>query len=70
MVPLEGTSFPVIAPEDLIAMKLAAGGGQDYEDARRLLSILEGKIDDGALRERCRERRVSDRLDLIRSSRP
>ena len=65
-VPVEGTSIPVVAPEDLIAMKIEAGGGQDYEDARRLMDILAGKLDMKTLRERCRERRVSDRLDLIR----
>lgn len=46
-------------------MKLEAGGGQDCEDARRLLSILKTKIDGNKLRERCHERRVTDRLALI-----
>ena len=31
--------IPIVTPEDLIAMKLEAGGGQDYEDVRRLLRV-------------------------------
>lgn len=65
-VPIEGVPIPVVAPEDLIAMKLEAGGGQDYEDARRLLVILARKIDTNALADRCRERNVLDLLDLIK----
>lgn len=64
-VEVEGASVPVVAPEDLLAMKLEAGGGQDYEDARRLVEILGAKLDMKALRARCKERRVSDRLKLI-----
>ncbi len=47
-------------------MKLSAGGGQDYEDARRLLSVLSGKLDEQKLSEYCRERKVTDRLALLR----
>lgn len=65
-VAVEGISIPVVAPEDLIAMKLEAGGGQDYEDARRLLEVVKGGLDEARLAQSCRERRVLDRLALIR----
>lgn len=64
-VELEGETLPILAPEDLIAMKLEAGGGQDYEDARRLLAILAGTIDRNRLDQSCAERRVADRLRSI-----
>jgi predicted nucleotidyltransferase len=64
-VSVEGTSVMVVAPEDLLAMKLEAGGGQDFEDARRLLTILSGKLDMKTVRERCTQRRVADLLDRI-----
>lgn len=54
-----------LAPEDLVAMKLQAGGGQDYVDARSLLA-LPGGLDEDLLESACRERRVLDRLALIR----
>lgn len=62
----DGVSIPIVRPEDLIAMKLEVGGGQDYEDARRLLSILTGKLDESKLNEYCRDRNVLDRLVLLR----
>ena len=65
-VTAEGVTIPVVRPEDLIAMKLEAGGGQDYEDARRLLSVLAGKLDEDLLYEACSSRRVKDRLALLR----
>jgi predicted nucleotidyltransferase len=65
-VEVEGGKIPIVRPEDLIAMKLSAGGGQDYEDARRLLSVLSGKLDEQKLSEYCRERKVTDRLALLR----
>lgn len=61
----EGIAIPVVTPEDLIAMKLSAGGGQDYEDARRLISVLSGKLDKERLRQYCRQRQISERLALI-----
>lgn len=65
-VTVEGISIPVVSAEDLIAMKLEAGGGQDYADARRLLEVLKGGLDEARLEESCRERRAVDRLALIR----
>lgn len=65
-VSAEGLMIPVVRPEDLIAMKLEAGGGQDYEDVRRLLAVLAGKLDEVLLKESCSARRVVDRLALVR----
>jgi len=66
VIEAEGVRIPVVRPEDLIAMKLKAGGGQDYEDVRRLLSLLAGRLDEKLLNESCRERKVLDRLALLR----
>ncbi|MFI5360771.1 MAG: hypothetical protein ACHQ49_02275 [Elusimicrobiota bacterium] len=66
-VAAEGVTIPVVRPEDLIAMKLEAGGGQDFEDVRRLLSVLAGKLDELLLKESCSARRVDDRLALCRA---
>lgn len=65
-VPLGDVTVRVVAPEDLIAMKLQAGGGQDYEDARRLLDLLSAHGDAAAIEARCAERGVTDRLALAR----
>lgn len=65
-VTVEGVAIPVVGPEDLLAMKLEAGGGQDYEDVRRLLGILADRLDEARLQESCRERRALDRLALLR----
>jgi predicted nucleotidyltransferase len=62
----EGVAIPIVQAEDLIAMKLEAGGGQDYEDARQLLSIRAGMLNEGLLTESCRERKALDRLALLR----
>lgn len=65
-VTVEGVSIPVVSAEDLIAMKLEAGGGQDYEDARRLLEVLKGALDEARLDASCLERRALERLALLR----
>lgn len=59
-------SLPAVRPEDIIAMKLQAGGGLDYDDARELLRIQAGRLDEPLLEGACRKRRVLDRLALIR----
>lgn len=64
-IDLGSGSLPAVRPEDIIAMKLQAGGGLDYEDARELLRIQAGRLDQAMLEEACRERRVLDRLALI-----
>jgi len=65
-VTAQGIKIPVVSPEDLIAMKLEAGGGQDYEDARRLLSVHKDRLDNALLNASCRDRHVLDGLALLR----
>jgi predicted nucleotidyltransferase len=62
----EGVSIPVVIPEDLIAMKLEAGGGQDHVDARQLLHILKDRLDESRLFSSCGERKALDGLALLR----
>ena len=65
-VAVEGMMIPVVPPAELIAMKLEAGGGQDYEDAKRLIEVLGERLSTEALEASCRARRVTKRLELIR----
>ena len=65
-VATDGVSIPVVLPEDLIAMKLESGGGQDYEDARQLLAVRAGTLDEPRLLQSCRERKTLERLALLR----
>jgi hypothetical protein len=58
--------IPTIRPEDIIAMKLQAGGGLDYEDARALLQIQDQRLDEALLMDACKARHVLDRLALLR----
>ena len=65
-ITLGESSVPAVGPEDIIGMKLQAGGGLDYEDARALLQMQAGKLDENLLKEICAARRVSNRLALLR----
>ena len=65
-VELEGLKIPLVRPEDLLAMKLQAGGGLDWQDAKAVYAVQQGKIDEVLLEQACRERRVLDRLALLR----
>ena len=59
---------PVLAPEDLVAMKLFAGGALDFEDARGILQTQTGKIDQDTLLQACQSLRVTKALALLRKS--
>lgn len=61
-----GLEIPVVRPEDLIAMKLHAGGGLDWEDARAVYGVQKGRLDETLLEDACRRRKVLDRLELLR----
>jgi len=65
-VEIGGASLPTVRPEDIISMKLQAGGRLDYDDAKELLRIQAVRLDEAMLKEACRARRVLDRLALIR----
>ncbi|MDE2038688.1 MAG: hypothetical protein KGO96_10845 [Elusimicrobia bacterium] len=58
--------LPVLRREDLIAMKLLAGGGIDFEDARQLLEIHAGRINEELLLLSCSQLKVHKELALIR----
>lgn len=57
---------PAVRPEDIIAMKLQAGGGLDYEDAKAILQVQSERIDQAVLESACAARRVSNRLASLR----
>ena len=65
-VDLEGLEIPLVRPEDLLAMKLQAGGGLDWQDAQAVYGVQRGKIDEALIEQACRERRVLDRLARLR----
>lgn len=65
-VELGGGSLPAVRREDIIAMKLQAGGGVDLEDARSLLRLHGDRLDEEILSEACRARRVGALLERIR----
>lgn len=65
-VELEGLKIPLVRPEDLLAMKLQAGGGLDWQDAKAVYAVKKGTLDEPLLEQACRERRVSDRLARLR----
>ena len=45
-VEVEGDNIPVLQPEDLILMKLEAGGPQDFLDVQQLLSVAPPQLCD------------------------
>lgn len=48
--PLLDTPVPFLGAEDLVAMKLFAGGGNDIEDVRGILQVSGPKLDPALLR--------------------
>ena len=54
-----GHRVPVISPEDLIVLKCLAGGPIDLEDARSILEIMKGKLDDEYLEQELKRCRIS-----------
>lgn len=57
-IALAGWDVPVLRPEDLIAMKLAAGGPVDLQDARAVYSAALSELDRPLLEASCRARKV------------
>ena len=66
-VDLGGGSLPAVRREDIIAMKLQAGGAVDLEDASELLRVHAGRLDEAMLAEACRARRVTAKLQTLRA---
>lgn len=67
-VDIGGGEIPSVPPEEIIAMKLQAGGGLDLDDAKELLRVHAGKLDAGELEEACRSRRSLDALHRLRAT--
>ncbi len=63
---LGGWTIPVACPEDLIAMKLSAGGAVDIADAKSLLEVQKARLDEPLLLQACKRLRVDKKLKHIR----
>lgn len=50
----DGMRFRMASPEDLIALKVYAGGPKDLEDAKGVLEVQEGGIDNELLIRLCK----------------
>lgn len=68
-ISFQGLEIPVVRPEDLIAMKLDAGGGLDWEDARAVYEVQGASLDASMLETACDSRGVLDRLELLKHPR-
>jgi predicted nucleotidyltransferase len=52
---LDGMALKIASPEDLVALKVFAGGPMDLEDAKGVLEIAGTRIDADLLRRLCRQ---------------
>lgn len=69
-VDVEGTKVPVLHPEDLILMKLDAGGPQDLLDVQELLSVSSRHLNLTRLKESAKRLRLGRILEnCFRSAR-
>ena len=69
-VDVEGTKIPVLHPEDLILMKLEAGGPQDLLDVQELLSVSSPQLNLTRLKESAKRLRLGRTLEnCFRSAR-
>lgn len=66
-IALAGWDVPVLRPEDLIAMKLAAGGPVDIQDARAVYAAAQSELDRPLLEASCRARKVLRELRSLDS---
>lgn len=57
--------IPVVTPEDLMSMKLRAGGPMDILDVKELLLVLKSEIEIDMLRSRAKQLKVSRKLNKI-----
>ena len=62
-VEVEGDNIPVLHPEDLILMKLEAGGPQDFLDVQQLLSVAPPQLSVGRLKETAAQLRLGRLLE-------
>lgn len=69
-VDVEGTKIPVLHPEDLILMKLEAGGPQDLLDVQELLSVSSPQLNLTRLKESAKRLHLGRTLEnCFRSAR-
>jgi hypothetical protein len=61
-VVMDGGSIPVLHPEDLILMKLDAGGPQDLLDVEQLIAIGPAQVDLARLKKSASRLRLSGKL--------
>jgi len=62
-VEVEGDNIPVLHPEDLILMKLEAGGPQDFLDVEQLLSVAPPQLNVTRLKETAARLRLGKVLE-------
>lgn len=62
-VEIEGTDIPVLHPEDLILMKLDAGGPQDLLDVKELLTVGQPHLDLNQLKKSAARLRLRRSLE-------
>lgn len=61
--------LPVLRPEDLVAMKLRAGGAVDFADAKEILAVQGTRLEERLLADSCRRLKVSSVLARLRTQR-
>lgn len=64
-VPLAGRALWLVAPDDLILMKLKAGRPRDFEDASVVLTAQRGSLDETYLSDWARRIGVMDELSYL-----
>jgi hypothetical protein len=63
LISFEGLSLPICRPEDLVAMKLAAGGPYDLLDAREVFKVNRSAMDEDYLLRRAKDLKVLKELE-------
>lgn len=66
----EGASLPIVAPEDLIIIKLADGGPQDLYDVAGILEVSGDSLDTEYLKQQVARWSLENEWDLARSLTP
>jgi hypothetical protein len=54
-----GVRLPVLSPEDIIISKLIAGSPVDLDDAKKIVKIMDERIDFKYLEEQCEKKKLS-----------
>lgn len=67
-IELDGWKMPVLRAEDIVALKLRAGGGVDYSDVKAILRVQADKLDGKLLEDSCAENKVLDELRRLRAA--